>query len=205
MLSLLHIVILGGVHVLRRRLANAMKEVLFSGHMLRQGAFVEKGLVCQFDKLSAVTVGKGVVIGAYSEIIVFERVPESCITGGLTIGAGSVVGAFANIRASGGKIVIGENCILAQGISIVASNHQRAPEDRKSRWDETRHGVTIGNYVWIGASVCILPNVRIGDGAIIGAGAVVTKNVPAGEIWGGIPAVRIGGGVNNENRNSQQL
>ena len=48
-------------------------------------------------------------------------------------------------------------------------------------------GITIGNDVWIGARATIMPEVNIGDGAVIGAGAVVTKNVPAYAIVGGVP------------------
>ncbi|MFM9088786.1 MAG: acyltransferase, partial [Cyanobium sp.] len=48
--------------------------------------------------------------------------------------------------------------------------------------------ITIGNNVWICAHVTILPSVSIGDAAVIGAGAVVTQSVPAGETWGGVPA-----------------
>ncbi|WP_281421535.1 DapH/DapD/GlmU-related protein [Thermus brevis] len=50
----------------------------------------------------------------------------------------------------------------------------------------------IGDGVWIGAHAIILRGVRIGDRAVIAAGAVVTKDVPPGEIWGGVPARRIG-------------
>ena len=53
--------------------------------------------------------------------------------------------------------------------------------------------ITIGDYVMIGPNVCVVtPNHTIGDGAIIGAGAVVTHDVPAGETWVGVPAHRIG-------------
>ena len=48
--------------------------------------------------------------------------------------------------------------------------------------------VQIGTNVWIGCHVVVLPGVTIGDHAIIGAGAVVTKTVPAGETWAGVPA-----------------
>ena len=52
--------------------------------------------------------------------------------------------------------------------------------------------VIIEDHVWIGSRVQILPGVKIGRGAVIAAGAVVTKDVPANEIWGGVPAKRIG-------------
>ena len=48
--------------------------------------------------------------------------------------------------------------------------------------------IQVGNNVFIGARSMILPNVEIGDDAIIAAGAVVTKSVPPGEVWGGVPA-----------------
>lgn len=48
--------------------------------------------------------------------------------------------------------------------------------------------VHIGNHVWVGMNATIMKGVTIGDNAIIAAGALVTKDVPAGEIWGGVPA-----------------
>ncbi|WP_410478930.1 DapH/DapD/GlmU-related protein [Pedobacter frigiditerrae] len=52
--------------------------------------------------------------------------------------------------------------------------------------------VTIDDYVWLGSRVTVLPGVHIGKGAVVGAGAVVTKNVPPFTIVAGIPAVKIG-------------
>lgn len=52
--------------------------------------------------------------------------------------------------------------------------------------------LNIGNDVWIGSNVCVLRDITIGDGAVIGAGAVVTHNVGAYEIWAGVPAKKIG-------------
>ena len=61
------------------------------------------------------------------------------------------------------------------------AKHARAPEPRTK----------IGNDVWIGLNVIIIAGVRIGDGAVIGAGSVVTKDVPSYAIWAGIPARQI--------------
>ena len=52
--------------------------------------------------------------------------------------------------------------------------------------------VVLRDHVWIGANAVILKGVEIGRGAVVAAGAVVTKNIPPNEIWGGVPAKKIG-------------
>jgi acetyltransferase-like isoleucine patch superfamily enzyme len=52
--------------------------------------------------------------------------------------------------------------------------------------------IAIGSDVWLGCHVVVLKGVCIGDGAVVGAGAILTKSVPPGEIWAGIPASKIG-------------
>ena len=58
--------------------------------------------------------------------------------------------------------------------------------------DYNSNPIKIGRDVWIGCRVTILPGVTIGDHAVVGAGAVVNRDVPAGEKWAGIPARKIG-------------
>lgn len=139
---------------------------------------------------SALVVGDNVIIEAFSEIFVIRETPESPLPGFLTIGDHTEIGSFANIRAAGGSISIGAHCLLAQHVSIIASNHARRTEESfvKQAWRTDKAGVTIGNGVWIGTGAIILPGVTIGDNAIIGAGSVVTKNVPSGQTWAGNPA-----------------
>lgn len=84
-----------------------------------------------------------------------------------------------------GGITIGDDCLIGHNCTICTVNHDKQPE---ARGNMECHSVTIGNKVWVGANVTILPGVSIGDGAIIAAGAVVTRNVDAGTIVGGIPA-----------------
>jgi len=52
--------------------------------------------------------------------------------------------------------------------------------------------IVLGHDVWIGARCVILKGVRIEDGAVVGAGSVVTKSIPAGETWAGVPARKLG-------------
>jgi acetyltransferase-like isoleucine patch superfamily enzyme len=94
------------------------------------------------------------------------------------------------VRATGGLIQIGNHCLIGQGVSLIASNHQYKAGHIywQLPWDETKTGVTVGNNVWVGCGVIILPGCVIGDNAIIGAGSVVTKCVPPATIWAGNPA-----------------
>jgi acetyltransferase-like isoleucine patch superfamily enzyme len=77
---------------------------------------------------------------------------------------------------------------------LIAANHVIKPGEPRIhvRWDESdRNGVLIGNNVWAGARCVFLPGTVIGDDAVIAAGSVVRGTVPAGEVWGGIPARKI--------------
>lgn len=89
-----------------------------------------------------------------------------------------------------GGIFIGDNCLIGPGTMMATLNHGFAPEHRQ---DMTHAPIVIGKGVWIGAHVTILPGVTVGDNAIIAAGAVVTKDVPADVIVGGVPAKVIKG------------
>ena len=84
-----------------------------------------------------------------------------------------------------GGIEIGDEVLIGQQVVIATLNHDLNPEKRASM---TPKPVKIGNKVWIGAHATILPGVTIGDGAVIAAGAVVTKNVPPNTVVGGVPA-----------------
>ena len=109
--------------------------------------------------------------------------------GSIYIGSHTSIGKFNNIRAGGGNIQIGSHCLLAQFVTIVASNHQTARDAliQSQPWTRDEH-VVIGDDVWIGAGVTILPNVTLGDGCIIGSNSVVTRDVPPYAIAAGIPA-----------------
>ena len=84
---------------------------------------------------------------------------------------------------------IGTNCLFGEMVSIHDENHVpgRGPESIASRGFATAQ-IVIGNNVWVGAKATILPGVRIGDNAVIGANAVVTRDVPRNTIVVGIPA-----------------
>ena len=85
-----------------------------------------------------------------------------------------------------GKVTIGDNCMLAPGVAIYTAGHPLHPDSRNSGY-EYGMDVTIGDNVWIGGSVVITPGVHIGDCCVIGAGSVVTKDIPAWSLAAGNP------------------
>lgn len=82
------------------------------------------------------------------------------------------------------KITIGENVMIAEDVMIRDSNNHTIVSEGYRK----EAPVVIGNNVWVGARATILPGVTIGDGAIVAAGAVVTKDIPPKSLAGGVPA-----------------
>lgn len=83
------------------------------------------------------------------------------------------------------NIEIGDYCAITSGVSIIT--HYVHMAKNQGHW-YTYGKVKIGNNVHIGMNASIVHPVTIGDDVIIGAGAVVTKDIPSGEVWGGVPA-----------------
>ena len=84
-----------------------------------------------------------------------------------------------------GGIFIGDDVLIGHNVVLATLNHDENPKKRANLCPAPIH---IGEKVWIGSNATILPGIKIGDGAIIGAGAVVTKNVEENTVVGGIPA-----------------
>lgn len=109
----------------------------------------------------------------------------------LEIGDNSGVGTNALIST---QVTIGNDVMMGPDCMIFTSNHSMS-DLSVPMWKQghdTPRPVVIGNDVWIGGRVIILPGVHVGDGSVIGAGAVVTKNVEPYSIVGGNPARKIG-------------
>ena len=110
------------------------------------------------------------------------------------MGDRSVISTGCDVRAAGGTIRIGKGSVVSQYCVLVAANHVVKPGEPRIhvRWDESdRRGVDIGDNVWAGAHCTFLPGTVIGDDAVIAAGSVVRGTIPAGELWGGVPACKI--------------
>jgi serine acetyltransferase len=111
----------------------------------------------------------------------------------LVIGDHVFVGAGCEFNFKRG-ITIGAHCLIASGCYFIDHDHQSARRDvpmgMQSGGPEAP--IILESDVWIGANAVLLKGVTIGKGAIVAAGAVVRDSIPAYEIWGGVPAKKIG-------------
>ena len=87
-----------------------------------------------------------------------------------------------------GGIIIGDGTMIGPNVSLTTLNHDPNPEKRHVTYCQP---IRIGKQVWIGLGAIVLPGVTIGDGAIVAAGAVVTKDVPPLAVVAGVPAAII--------------
>lgn len=84
-------------------------------------------------------------------------------------------------------VTFGDDCFVGPNVSIYTACHSTDPVERNTR-KEWAKPVSIGNNVWLGGSVTILPGVSIGDNCTVGAGSVVTRDIPANSVAVGNPA-----------------
>ncbi len=98
------------------------------------------------------------------------------------------------MRSSVGTVIIGRNVIIGDELIAISRNHEFADTNKpiKEQGFQEDRPIIVDDNVWIGARVILLPGIHIGEGAVIGAGAVVTKDVCPYAIVGGNPAREIG-------------
>ncbi len=154
-----------------------------SGRLLEPSVRVRGDLSALDDRL---IFGKGVYLD--QGVIVWLGEAQ----GTIRLGERVYVGPYVYLGTASHKLEIGTDTMIGAHSYIITENHGTQRKDIPySQQGFVGADVRIGNNVWIGCHVTILPGVVIGDNAIIGAGAVVTKNVPSGETWGGVPAKKI--------------
>lgn len=106
--------------------------------------------------------------------------------GGISIGSGSGLGVNCSVH---GPLRIGDNVMMGPEVTILTHTHNIERTDIPMGQQGMRVAeVVVGNDVWIGMRVVIMPGVKVGNGAVLGSCAVVTKDVPDFAVVGGVPA-----------------
>ena len=124
---------------------------------------------------------------------IFEGVLIRGTEARVCIGKYTHVGPYTVIIGGSG-VYIGDQVLIAPHVTIAAGNHDYKQTAQPMRFAGALSSgpIIIENDVWIGANVCVLDGVRIGRGAVIGAGSVVTKSIPEYSIAYGVPARVVG-------------
>ncbi len=104
----------------------------------------------------------------------------------ITIGARTFVN-FDCVMLDVAPITIGAACQLATRVQLLTATHPIDPEPRRRGWESAAQ-ITLGDNVWLGGGVIVCPGVSIGDDTVVGAGSVVTRDLPAGVVAFGVPA-----------------
>lgn len=108
--------------------------------------------------------------------------------GGVRLGDRVEINNFSIINGTGG-VYIGDDTLVGPGVRIISYQHRFvAGQTIQSQPTECKP-ISIGRDCWIGANAVILAGVNVGDGAVVAAGAVVIRDVPAGAVVAGVPAV----------------
>ena len=158
---------------------------------------IDSKIILNKQKDALIKIGELSYIGKFTLLTVRDdgnNDKGNTFNSGLIIGHRTYIGEFNNIRASGGVINIGSNCLISQFVTLVVSNHLISRNDQinNQKWSEEKNFITIKDDVWIGAGSVVLPGVVIGTGAVVAAGSIVTKEVPPYSIVAGNPAKIIG-------------
>jgi acetyltransferase-like isoleucine patch superfamily enzyme len=137
-----------------------------------------------FGSVSEIYLHDHVVISQHVEIRVHAPKEENSK---VEIGTNTYIGPYSYL--SGKNISIGKNCLIGPYVGIFANNHVFQDPNRPIREQgHTYKGIVIEDDCWIGTGTKILDGIRIGFGSVVGAGSVVTKDLPSYSVAAGVPA-----------------
>jgi len=158
----------------------------FAGNVsLGGGVYLDQGVYLHACA-RGISIGRNSLVmhGSILHVYNFRDLPHS----GIWIGEDSLIGEYNVIRGQGG-VRIGNRVYTSPMVQLVAVNH--VFDDPTRPFVEqgiTAQGITVDDDVWIGSGVVVTDGVTIGKGAVVAAGSVVTDDVPAHTVVGGVPA-----------------
>ena len=159
-----------------------------------KGTVIRRHVRIEGNALDCVTIGEQCVIDTHAVISCSRRAhtENGLIEPTLKMGNNCAIGQFTHVTAVN-KVVIGDNLLTVRFVLISDNSHgemtlndvTKGPLARKI---VSKGPVTIGNNVWLGDKVSVLPGVTIGDGCVVGANSVVTHDIPSYSVAAGNPA-----------------
>jgi len=152
---------------------------------LGDGCYLDEGVYLHACP-GGIEIGPRSYVMHHAELHVynFRDMPHSAIR----VGADSLIGEMCVLRGQGG-ITIGDRVYFSPSVQVLAVNHVfEDPEVPFSEQGITAQGIVIEDDVWVGAGAVVTDGVTIGRGSVVAAGAVVTEDVPAQTVVGGVPA-----------------
>lgn len=186
--------------IIKRLIGAAEYDITASLRFKNLSDNVSFGIVGKINCPNCISIGSETYFGDWIYLTAWDR--HKCVKNGkeyieqfeplIEIGEKCCFGAFNHITCTN-KINIGDRCLTGKWVTITDNSHGRTdylslqiPPIRRPIY--SKGPVIIGNDVWIGDKATILPGVTIGDGAVIAANSVVTKDVPAYSVVAGNPA-----------------
>jgi Acetyltransferase (isoleucine patch superfamily) len=131
-----------------------------------ENCLIEHGVYFHYDGIysagTSICIGNNVFIGNYTEFNITD------------------------------KISVGDNCLIASGCKFIDHTHGFKYGQLTNLQVSSEKAIFIEEDVWLGCNVVVLKGVTIGKGAVVGASSLVNKSIPPYEIWGGVPAKKIG-------------
>ncbi len=173
-------------HMLRHQYARLIARFLWlklrhRGRLQTEGlCFICPGVKLEIGRGATLRIGRWAWVGHGSKIRVHE--------GEVSIGAKTVMGQECTISAFQ-HVSIGRECIVADRVMLIDFDHGVTEVERPIRLQGIyKRDVCVGHNVWMGYGACVLRGVTVGDNSVIGASAVVARDVPANAVVGGVPA-----------------
>lgn len=170
------------------------------------GAEIRTDVVIIADDNSCIVIGSNTLICRNSEILALNHAStilgrnnlvqknseiSSFNHGKIEIGDASTFGSYVQVRCHETQIVVNDDCMFAQNITVIAGDGHRFYDIDTGECLNNNRPIFIGRHVWIGAKSLILQGCNVGDGSIIGAGSFVNKKYTSNILVAGNPAKKI--------------
>lgn len=180
-----------------------LRQKLYKGLFAAMGRGCTLGVGVVLRQPGAFTMGRGVMIGDYvqlsarggtvrlgDEVVISRNTVFDIRNGTVEIGSRTTVGGNCRLASTDGAMKIGRDCMIAAYSYIGPAGHRfdRTDIPMNQQGMDTRGGAEIGDDVWVGARSMVMDGVKIGEGSVIGAGSMITRDVPAMSVAYGVPA-----------------